>query len=114
VINQRVMSVQQAVQDSVGVSRRIDAQLRQIQDYIAAAADAAAEQAAASGGIRSSVATAREQVVAVDASIGRISGAITELAANAQSSREISQQMRGRVQQLRGDLDVVIADLLSR
>jgi methyl-accepting chemotaxis protein len=81
VINQRVTSVQQAVQDSVGVSRRIDAQLRQILDYIATAADAAAEQAAASGGIRSSVATAREQVVAVDASISQISGAITELAA---------------------------------
>jgi len=114
VINQRVMSVQQAVQDSVGVSRRIDAQLRQIQDYIATAADAAAEQAAASGGIRSSVAAAREQVVAVDASISQISGAITELAANAETSREISQQMRGRVQQLRADLDVVIEELLSR
>ena len=114
VINQRVTSVQQAVQDSVGVSRRIDVQLRQIQDYIATAADAAAEQAAASGGIRSSVAAAREQVVAVDAAIGQISGAITELAANAQSSREISQQMRGRVQQLRHDLDVVIEELLSR
>jgi len=113
-INQRVAAVQQAVHDSVGLSQRIDAQLHQIQDHIAAAADAAAQQVAASGGIRSSVAAARQQAVAVDTSMSQISGAITELARNAQSSREISHDMRGRVQKLRQDLDVIISELLAR
>jgi methyl-accepting chemotaxis protein len=113
-INDRVIAVQNAVHESVERSRGIDAQLRQIHDHIAKAADAAAEQAAASGGIRSSVAAAREQAVAVDASMSQISGAITELAGTAEASREISHQMRGRAQQLRNDLDVVIADLMGR
>ena len=113
-INQRVNAVQQAVQDSVGLSRRIDAQLHQIHDHIATAADAAAQQAVASGGIRSSVTAAREQAVAVDTAMGQISGAITELARNAESSRAISHDMRGRVQKLRDDLDVIIGELLSR
>jgi len=102
------------VQDSVGLSRRIDAQLHQIHDHIATAADAAAQQAVASGGIRSSVTAAREQAVAVDTAMGQISGAITELARNAESSRAISHDMRGRVQKLRDDLDVIIGELLSR
>jgi len=113
-INQRVSAVQQAVHDSVGLSRRIDAQLHQIHDHIATAADAAAQQALASGGIRSSVTAAREQAVAVDTAMGQISGAITELARNAESSREISRDMRGRVKTLRDDLDVIIGELLSR
>ena len=113
-INDRVIAVQKAVHESVGRSQKIDAQLRQIHDHIAAAADAAAEQAMASGGIQSSVAAAREQAVAVDASMSQISGAITELAGTAESSREISHQMRQRVQQLRGDLDRVIGELLAR
>jgi methyl-accepting chemotaxis protein len=113
-INQRVTSVQAAVHESVDLSRRIDAQLRQIHDHIATAADAAAQQAVASGDIRSSVTSAREQAVAVDTSMSQISGAITELARNAESSREISRGMRGRVQKLRDDLDIVIGELLSR
>jgi len=113
-INQRVSAVQQAVHDSVDFSRRIDAQLHQIHDHIAAAADAAAQQVVASGGIRSSVAAARQQAVAVDTSMSQISGAITELARNAESSREISHDIRGRVQKLRQDLDVIIGELLSR
>jgi len=113
-INRRVTSVQQAVRDSVELSRRIDAQLRQIHDHIATAADAAAQQAVASGGIRSSVAAAREQALAVDTSMSEISGAIAELAGNAEASREISRQMRARAQQLRDDMDVIIRELLAR
>jgi len=113
-INERVIAVQKAVHESVGRSQKIDAQLRQIHDHIATAADAAAQQAMASGGIRSSVAAAREQAVAVDASMSQISGAIAELAGTAEASREISQQMRQRVQQVRSDLDLVIGELLSR
>ena len=113
-INERVIAVQKAVHESVDRSQKIDAQLRQIHDHIATAADAAAEQAMASGGIRSSVAAAREQAVAVDASMSQISGAIAELAGTAETSREVSHQMRLRVQQLRGDLDRVIDELLTR
>jgi len=113
-INQRVSAVQQAVHDSVSLSRRIDTQLHQIHDHIATAADAAAQQALASGGIRSSVTAAREQALAVDTAMGQISGAITELARNAESSREISRGMRGRVTKLREDLDVIIGELLAR
>jgi methyl-accepting chemotaxis protein len=113
-INERVIAVQKAVHESVDRSQRIDAQLRQIHDHIATAADAAAEQAMASGGIRSSVAAAREQAVAVDASMSQISGAIAELAGTAEASREISHDMRLRVQQLRGDLDTIIGELLTR
>lgn len=113
-INERVIAVQKAVHESVDRSQRIDAQLRQIHDHIATAADAAAEQAMASGGIRSSVAAAREQAVAVDASMSQISGAIAELAGTAEASRQISHDMRLRVQQLRGDLDWIIDELLAR
>jgi methyl-accepting chemotaxis protein len=113
-INDRVIAVQNAVHESVERSRGIDAQLRQIHDHIARAADAAAEQVAASGGIRSSVAAAREQAVAVDSSMSQISGAITELAGTAEASRDISHRMRGRAQQLRSDLDAIIADLMGR
>ena len=113
-INERVIAVQKAVHESVGRSQKIDAQLQQIHDHIATAADAAAQQAMASSGIRSSVAAAREQALKVDASMSRISGAITELAGTAEASREISHQMRERVQQLRGDLDLIIGELLSR
>jgi len=113
-INQRVSSVQHAVHQSVDLSRRIDTQLRQIHDHIATAADAAALQALASGGIRSSVTAAREQAVAVDTSMSQISGAICELARNAELSRAISHDMRGRVTKLRDDLDVIIGELLAR
>jgi methyl-accepting chemotaxis protein len=113
-INERVVAVQKAVQESVRRSTDIDIQLRQIHGHIATAADAAAQQAASSSGIRFSVAAAREQAVAVDASMSEISGAIAALAGTAEISREISQQMRGRVQQLRDDLDVTIGELLTR
>ena len=89
-----MIAAQKAVHESVDRSQKIDAQLRQIHDHIATAADAAAEQAMASGGIRSSVAAAREQAVAVDASMSQISGAIAELAGTAETSREVSHQMR--------------------
>lgn len=113
-IDERVIAVQKAVEQSVERSRGIDMQLRQIQQHIGTAADAAAQQAVASGGIRSSVAAARAQAVAVDASMSEISGAIASLAGTAETSREISQHMRARVQQLRGDLDVIIGELLTR
>ena len=113
-INDRVLAVQEAVRASVQHSRGIDAQLHQIHEHIASAADAAAEQAAASNGIRSSVAAARQQALAVDTSMSQISDAIADLAGTAEASRDISCQMRGRVQQLRGDLDVIIGELLAR